>query len=195
MISCSTLHMKAESSTTSTRIFLSAVFIISILPYRHARGGPSLFTVASDEAFDRRDQLVFLHGFGEEAGCAFLHGAITMLGSGARRDYKHGNFSGRGILPEMRHQLIAVHPRHFEVGDYQVAADLRDHFGGFEAVGSQLDAIASLFEHAAYEFADADRIVGDNDHTMVLNRVDRLRRNAACGDGRCSGSKNARGRR
>ncbi len=35
MISFSTLHMKAESSATSTRIFFSGAFIISILPHRH----------------------------------------------------------------------------------------------------------------------------------------------------------------
>ena len=37
MISFSTLHMKAESSATSTRIFFSGTLFISILPHRHVQ--------------------------------------------------------------------------------------------------------------------------------------------------------------
>src|SRR6202789_2596994 len=105
-----------------------------------------------------------------------------MFGAGARGDDHHWNFSRDGILAQMCHKLVAVHARHFEVGDHQVAADLGDEFGSFEAVGGEFYAIAGFFQHAPDEFADADGIVGDYYDAIVLNRVHGASWNAAGGD-------------
>src|SRR5271168_4138029 len=57
-----TLRMKAESSTMRTRNFLMAVTAMVLLHDRNS--GPR--RLRSDELFDRRDQLIFLDGFGQE---------------------------------------------------------------------------------------------------------------------------------
>ena len=79
MISFSTLHMKAESSATSTRIFFSAAFIISILPRRDIYRWASLRLFRTDQFVHCRDQLVFLHRLGQKSRSAFFHRAIAML--------------------------------------------------------------------------------------------------------------------
>src|SRR5579863_5059552 len=159
MISCRTRHMNAESSTTSTRSFLSGPLLISILPGENARRRTALRCIRANQTFNRRNQLVFLHGLGQEGRRAFLHRAVAMLGSGARGDDENGDAARDGILAQMGHQLVAIHARHFEVGDQEMASDLGDDFGGFEAVGSDFHAIAGLFQHASNEFANADGIV------------------------------------
>src|SRR5947207_1040879 len=60
---------------------------------------------------------------------------------------------------------------------------LCDEFGGFEAVASQLHAVAVLFEHATDKLANADGIVGDDDDAFVLHAVDGFARNRASGYG------------
>ena len=137
----------------------------------------------SDKFFDRGDELIFLHRFGEKCGGAFFYGAIAMLGSGAR-GYNHDWYASRcGALAQLNHQFVAGHARHFEVGDDQMAAVLGDQFGGFQAVGGELHAIAVLFEHAADELADADGVVGNDDDAFVLDAIDGVGGNRAAGDG------------
>src|SRR5580704_6005110 len=114
-----------------------------------------------------------------------------MFGAGAGGDDQDRNLSGDGILAQMGHKLIAVHTRHFEVGDDQVAADLGDEFGCFEAVGCEFHAIASFFQHAADEFADADGIVGDDYDAIVLDGIHGACWDAASGDCFGTRSKNA----
>src|SRR5271167_1561798 len=75
MICSSTLHMKGESSTTRTRIFFSEAFTISVLPQQDTRRGPPLRNFRADQTFDGCNQLVLLHGLGEETHRALLHGA------------------------------------------------------------------------------------------------------------------------
>src|SRR5271154_2562887 len=104
-----------------------------------------------------------------------------MFCAGAGGDDQHGNFPRDGILAEMRHQFVTIHARHFEVGDDQMAADLRDDFGSFQAIGGEFHAIAGLFEHASDEFAHADGIVGNDDYPIVFDGVNR-----ACGNASCS---------
>src|SRR5712675_1019542 len=147
-----TLRMKAESSTIKTRNFLIAAGAIAGLRHGYNRTR----CLRSYKLFDRGEQLIFLHGLGQKCGGAFLHGAIAMLGAGAGGDDHHRDATGGWTLPQLHHQFVAGHARHFEVGDDQVAAVLRDEFGSFQAVGGQLHAIAVLFEHAAYELAHAD---------------------------------------
>src|SRR5580704_5129518 len=69
-----TLHIKAESSTTSTRNFLGAALTMELAD-RHDRA----CRLRSDELFDGGQELVFLHGFGEEGRRAFFQSAIAML--------------------------------------------------------------------------------------------------------------------
>src|SRR5271155_3134271 len=104
-----------------------------------------------------------------------------MFCAGAGGDDQHGNFPGDGILAQMGHQFVTVHARHFEVGDDQVAADLRDDFRSFQTIGGEFHAIAGLFEHASDEFAHADGIVGDDDYPIVFDRVHGSGGNAARG--------------
>src|SRR3984885_2581019 len=110
-----------------------------------------------------------------------------MFGAGARGDDHHWNFSRDGILAQMGHKLVAVHARHFEVGDHQVAAYLGDEFGSFEAVRGEFHAIAGFFEHASDEFADADGIVGNYYDAIVLDGVHGACWDAAGGD--CFGAR------
>src|SRR5580698_7770154 len=145
MISSNTLHMKAESSATITRIFFWPVFNMSVLPHGHARCDASLGCVWPDEFFHFRYELIFLYWLGHEARGAFLDRAVAMFCSGARGDDEHGNFFRVRVLAQMGHQFVAVHARHFEVGDQQVATNLRDDFRSFKAVGGELHAEACLF--------------------------------------------------
>src|SRR5271170_4379989 len=182
MISFSTLHMKAESSATRTRIFFSGALIISILPHRNVHGAPFLRFFRAYQFIYGCHQLIFLHGLGQKCGGAFSYGAIAMFCAGAGGDDQDRNFSGDGILAQMGHQLVAVHAWHFEVGYDQVTADLGDEFGGFEPVGCEFHAIAGFFEHASDEFADADGIIGDDYDAIVLDRIHGASWNAARGD-------------
>src|SRR5215472_3637303 len=174
----STLRMKEESSTTSTRIFLEGVAIVLL---RH--WSDRAVRLRSHELFDCGDQLIFLHRLRQEGGSAFLHRAAAVLGAGARRDDHYWNATSGRALAQLHHQLVAGHARHFEVGDDQVAAVLRDQFGSFEAIGSELHTVAILFQHAPYEFAYADRVVGNDDDAFVLDAVDGFRRNGSACDG------------
>src|SRR5260370_5940253 len=127
----STLHMKAESSTTSMRIFLLVVDMVRGL--RH--GGDRAWCLRSHELFDRGDQLLFLHWLGQERCGAFLHRAVAVLCAGAGGYDHHRDTSGRGTLPQLHHQFIAGHPRHLQVGNHKMTAVLRNEFHGVEAVG------------------------------------------------------------
>src|SRR5215472_1319957 len=117
MICCNTLHMNGESSTTSTRIFFSAARAISILPQHHAGCGSPLGPFGTGQALDGCYQLVFLYGLCQERHRALFHGAVAVLGAGARRHHQDRNAARDGILSQVRHQFVAVHARHFEVGD------------------------------------------------------------------------------
>src|SRR5271154_1648209 len=106
MISFSTLHMKAESSATRTRIFFSGALIISILPHRNVHGAPFLRFFRAYQFIYGCHQLIFLHGLGQKCGGAFFYGAIAMFCAGAGGDDQDRNFSGDGILAQMGHQLV-----------------------------------------------------------------------------------------
>src|SRR5271167_4732584 len=172
MISFSTLHMKVESSATSTRIFFTGG--MSALAHRYAGSGAPHRPFRADQALHSRNQLVFLHGFGEERRRALFHCAIAVFGAGARGDHQHRNFSQHGILPQVRHQLVTVHARHFEVGHHQVTTNLRHDFRSFQTVGGQLHAVTRFFQHAPHEFAHADGIVRHHHYAFVDHRIDRF---------------------
>src|SRR5579859_1437578 len=73
-----------------------------------------------------------------------------------------------------------------------MATVLRDKFGSVETICRQDDAISTFLQHATHKFADADRVIGDDDNTFVLDAVDRFGRNAALGNCRGARRKNAR---
>src|SRR5579862_10025097 len=156
MISLRTLHMYAESSTTSTRSFFSVLFVISILPHRRKHTLP--FFRCLQQARHRRNQLIFLNWLRQEPCRPFFQCAFAMLGSCARCDNEHRNPAGGWRLPQMRKQFVAIHSRHFEVGDDQVASHLRHDFRSFETIGRELHAVARFFQHPAHKFAYADGI-------------------------------------
>src|SRR5271167_707645 len=147
-----TLRMKAESSTTSTRNFFGAALTMAVLSHRH----DGACRLRSHQLFDGSQELVFLHRLGEEGGSSFFQGAIAVFCAGTGSHDHHRNALGGGALPQLGHEFIAGHARHFKVRNHQVAAVLSNKFGGFQAVGSQLGAVAVLFQHAADEFAHAD---------------------------------------
>src|SRR5215467_4581797 len=184
----STLRMKVESSTTSTRIFLEGVAIFFL---RHRRG--RAWRLRSHKLFYSRNQLILLHGFRQESRSAFLHCAVAMLGACTGGHNHHRNAPRRGALPQLHHQLVTRHARHFEVGDDQVTAVLRDEFRGFEAVRSQLHAIAVLFQHTSHELSHADRVVGYHDDALLLDAIDRFGRDRAARYSRRTWSKNTSG--
>src|SRR5712692_10410996 len=157
--------------------------------YKRASG------LRSEKFFDGGDQRIFLHGLGQKGRRAFLYGAIAMLGAGARGDDHDGDAARGRTLAQLDHEFVARHARHFEVGDNQVAAVLRDEFGGFQAVGGQLHAIAVFLEHAADKFADADGVVSDDDDALVLDAVDGFGGNGAASDRGRAWSEDARSRR
>src|SRR5713226_5585946 len=181
--------MKAESSTIKTRNFLLAAGAIARLRHRYDRTR----RLRSNELFDRSEQLIFLYGLGQESGGAFFYGAIAMLGACARSDDHDRDAARCGALTQLHHEFVARHARHFEVGDNQVAAVLRDEFGRFQAVGGQLHAIAVFLEHAADKFADADGVVSDDDDALVLDAVDGFGGNGAASDRGRAWSEDARG--
>src|SRR5215469_6093311 len=160
----STLRMKAESSTMSTRVLLEGVDAMAGLCDRLSR-------LRSDELLDRFGELILLHRLGKEGDRTFLKGAVAMFCAGARSDHHNRNASRGRALAELSHEFVAGHARHFEVGDDQVAAVLRDKFGGFETVRSKHDPVAGFFEHAADELADADGIIGNDYDAFVLDAI------------------------
>src|SRR6266404_2415015 len=189
-IASRTLRMNAESSTINTRNFLLAAGAIARLRHRYGWAR----RLRSHELFDRSKQLIFLHRLGQKRCSAFFNGAVAVLGAGARRDDHDGDAARRRALPQLHHQLVAGHARHFEVRDDKMAAVLRDEFRGFQAIGGQLHAIAVLFKHAAHKFAYADGIIGDDNDALVLDAIDGLGGNRAASDCRGAGSEDARGR-
>src|SRR6266852_4301330 len=189
-IASRTLRMNAESSTIKTRNFLLAAGAIARLRHRYGRA----CRLRSHELFDRSKQLIFLHRLGQKRCSAFFYGAVAVLGPGARGDDHDGDAARRRALPQLHHQLISGHARHFEVRDNKVAAVLRNEFRGFQAIGGQLYAIAVLFEHAAHKFAHADGIIGDDNDALVLHAIDGFGGNRAASDCRGARSENARGR-
>ena len=80
----------------------------------------------ANELLDGFGELIFLNRLGEESDRAFLNGAIAMLGARARRDNHDRDAARRGALAQLNHELVTGHARHFEVGDDQMAAVLRD---------------------------------------------------------------------
>src|ERR1700686_3338926 len=92
-----TLRMNEESSTINTRNFLIAAGAIAGLRHRYDRTRG----LRSYKLFDRSEQLIFLHGLGQESAGAFFNGAVAMLGSGARRHYHYRNAARRGALPQL----------------------------------------------------------------------------------------------
>src|SRR5208337_1754587 len=120
-------------------------------------------------------------------------GAIAMLCAGAGSNDQDGNAFSAGVLAQLGHQLVAGHARHFQVGDDEMAAELGDEFGGFQAIGSELGAIAILFQHAGDELADADGVVGNNDDAFLFDAVDGFAGDGATSDCSRTGSENARG--
>src|SRR6202165_3551837 len=183
-----TLRMNVESSTTSTRNFL---LVVAIVRLRYRSDGAR--RLRSDELFNRRDQLILLHRLGQECGGAFLNRAIAMLCPRARCNYHHRNSPRRGALAQSHHQFVTRHPRHFEVGNDQMAAVLRHQFGRFESIRRQFHAVPVLLEHAANEFAHADGVVRHHDYALLLDAVDGLGRNASARNRRRSRRKNSCG--
>ena len=179
--------MKAESSTISTRNFLFALVAMDV--YATGTVGRASVPMSCSTA---AMQLIFLHRFRQEGCSAFFHGAIAMLCARARSNDHHRNAPRRGALAQLHHQFVACHARHFEVGDHQVAAVLRNQFRGFHAVGGELHAVAILFQHAADKLAHADGIVGDDDHAFLLDAIDRFGGNRAARHGRRTRRKDAR---
>src|SRR6266481_686778 len=161
---CNTLRMKAESSTMSTRILLpfsimSATFLSGCRCFSGCRSGS-----LPDQAGDRGNELVLLNWFCHKGACAFFHGAVAMFRSSARCHYHDGNAARLRILPQVRKQLIAVRPWHFQVGYHQIATRLRDDLQSFQSVRSKLHAVARLFQHTTDKLAHAD---GDRKSTRL----------------------------
>src|ERR1700752_2504875 len=100
MISLRTLHMNAESSTTSTRSFFSGLFVISALPRGCKRGLP--FRGCLHEARYSRNQLIFLYRLRQKSRCAFFQCAFAMLGPSARSDDEQGDAARGGKLRQIR---------------------------------------------------------------------------------------------
>src|SRR5260370_746145 len=188
-IASRTLRMNAESSTINTRNFLLAAGAIARLRHRYGRA----CRLRSHELFDRSKQLIFLHRLGQKRCSAFFNGAVAVLGARARRDDHDGDAARRRALPQLHHQLVAGHARHFEVRDDKMAAVLRDEFRGFQAIGGQLHAIAVLFKHAAHKFAYADGIIGDDNDALVLDAIHGLGGKVSPRACRGSGGEDARG--
>src|SRR5215469_9559762 len=114
-----TLRINVESSTTSTRIFLEGVAMV-LLCHRRGRA----WRLRSHELFNGRNQLILLHRLGQKSRSAFLHRAVAMLSASARSHDHHRNAPGGRALPQLHHQLVPCHARHFEVSYDQVAAML-----------------------------------------------------------------------
>src|SRR5882672_1446331 len=72
-----------------------------------------------------------------------------------------------------------------------MTTNLGDEFRGFQSVRSELHAIPSLLENSAYEFADADGIIGNNHDFFRGGFIHRGGGNTAGSDGQGSGSENA----
>src|SRR6478672_10703187 len=144
MMPCSTLRMNAESSTISTRVFLLNVISCKISLLSRRCFLQRLSRRRADQLSYCCNKLVFLYGLGQERHCALFHCPVPMLGSSTRRDHHHRNVASLRILPQMRQQFVAVRPRHFQVGDNQVAARLRNDLQRFQSVCGQLHAIARL---------------------------------------------------
>src|SRR6516164_9092565 len=183
-----TFRMNAESSTTSTRNFFAVLLTMGLLTNRHDWSR----RLRSDQSFERREELIFLHRLRQESGSPFLHRAIAVFCARARGDNHHRNPFCRRALAKLGHQFIAGHARHFEVGDHEMAALLRYEFGRFESIRCQLYPVSVLLEHAPDEFPHADRVVGNHDDSFLIDAVDCVARNRAARHGGGTRGKDAR---
>ncbi len=74
-----------------------------------------------------------------------------------------------------------------------MTAVLRHQFGCFQAVRSQLDPVAVLFQHAANKFAHTDGVVRDHDDAFLLHAIDCVGGDGAASHRRGSWCEHARG--
>src|SRR6266446_2148850 len=162
----------------SARVFFSRRFP-SLGPIQYGRGRPLPPPGGIQQLLDDREELLFLHGFGQERSSALFHRAFAMLGAGSRGDDENGNAARGRILAQVRHQFVAIHSRHFDVSHEQVAAHLGDQLRGFHPVGGQLHAVPGLLQNPADEFANADRVVSDDHDSFSAEFVHRRRGNTA----------------
>src|SRR5215469_1508776 len=175
-----TFRMNAESSTTSTRNFFAVLLTMGLLTNRHDWSR----RLRSDQSFERREELIFLHRLREESGSPFLHCATAVFCARARGNNHHRNPFCRGVLAELGHQFVAGHARHFEVGDHEMAPLLGHKFSRFQSIRRQLHPVSVLFEHARDEFPHADGVVRNHDDAFLIYAVDRIARNRAARHGR-----------
>src|SRR5882672_4449315 len=159
-------------------------------PIQCGRGRPLPPPGGIHQLLDNREELFFLHGFGQERSSALFHGAFAVLGACSRSDDENRNPAGRRILAQVRHQFVAIHSRHFDVGHKQVATHLSDQLRSFHTVGGQLHAVPGLLQNPADEFANADRVVGDDHDSFSVKFVHRCRGNTAGDNGGGAGRKN-----
>src|SRR6516162_5166002 len=183
-----TFRMNAESSTTSTRNFFAVLLTMGLLTNRHDWSR----RLRSDQFFERREELIFLHRLREESGSPFLHRAITVFCARARGDNHHRNPFGRGALAELGHQFIARHARHFEVGDHEMAALLCNEFGRLKSVCRQINPVSVLFKHAPDELPHADRVIRDHNDALLVNAINGVAWNRASRHRRGTGRKHPR---
>src|SRR5216683_3266083 len=143
------------------------------------------------QLFHHQEELLLLHGLGQEGRSALFHGALAMFGARSRSDHQDRYPASHRILPQMRHQFVAVHARHFNIGNNQMTTHLRNQLRGLQPVRSKLHGIPGLLKNSAHEFADADGIIRD-DHDFFRSRfIHRFGGNAAGSDRQGSGSENA----
>src|SRR5271167_4513792 len=94
-----TLRMNAEWSTTRTRNFLVAGGGMIYLRYRYERSRD----LRSHELFYGGDELIFLHGLGQESRGAFFHRSVAMFFAGARSNDQNGDAAGGRALAKLGH--------------------------------------------------------------------------------------------
>src|SRR5579864_7460707 len=131
---CRTLRMKAESSTISTRVFFPASLLMELLhcSRRHiCQRSLSRAYQARYRGYER----FFLNRLGHEGNRAFFHGAIAMLGAGARGHHHDRNATQLFVLAKVREQLVTVGAWHLQVGDNAVAPGLGGDLQRFQSVG------------------------------------------------------------
>src|SRR6266853_1168068 len=161
------------------------VFFSRRLPWlsqiRCRRDGPEPSPGGIHQLLDYCEELLLLHGLGQKRSGAFFHRTLAMLGARSRSDDENRNTARCRILAQMCHQFVAVHARHFDVGDEQVTAYLGNQLRGFHPVGSELHAEPGLLQNPADKFSNADRVVR-NDHDSFTPEFIHGRSGNAAGD-------------
>jgi hypothetical protein len=114
------------------------------------------------QALHPAEQLAPVDRLGEEVVGARLE-ALDALGRLGRGDEDHGKKRGLRIRPQPAAELVAVHARHHDVGDYEVGRAGAHRLERLFAVERDLDLVAEIAQQSRHQLGVGALVVHHED--------------------------------